>query len=708
MGGKNDGLTVDDLLACSPAAIEAVAATWERLGTAMDGDKGRLETEILTPLRASWISDDGRRAVRLIGYVGDQLQAVRQESGALASILREAAAELRAAQGDVHRALDDVTRNGMTRHQDGRISWQTTTPSQQDMLTTTAGDIANRIATALRRATDADTLAALTIKANVDFLKRGAKNNFNDWALGADPAADARRTADILNRLTRGEKLTAEELQFLHLLDQDNKTDLTYQTSLLRDLTPAGLLAVTRTTVQPWLVPGMKLDDLAYIQQTLRTALSAASPTLAADTAWMDQLKAAGRDIHADPKQPLAGQFTHGYQLLDPLLRQGTYDSKFLTIVGDDIILRDKELAARHTGWHTTDPARDPVSGFLVALKNNPQAATEFFSTQTDAHGAITRDGAAGLRYLLTDRKLAAGPLEPQSNANAHLAPLGDAIVAATTGRPTTQPMVDVVETVVTTLGTKGSSGALAASPELRFDVTDMLARNPESLHLALTQESATKDLTAIPETAPTANIAREAMQRVLAELVAETGNIETLKQAEGLYAGAGLSLTLATPGLTDAHVYTFAKDAGEAFGVLDASIAEAIRDEGLSQKDAKTLSEGRAERWISYAETTGFSAIALSRTLAATPAAPVSPWVGFLLGASGGGVNGMVGEFFDLSPPSDPSPARVHDVYVDGQIQAEAIMRAWQEQSGFTGPSLVSAVGDGYGPVLNSDLRPQ
>lgn len=723
------GLTVEDLDTCSPDALDGVAATMERLAAAMQGDKATVDNEVIGPLISNWVSKDGKNAVRLLGFVGAQLDAVRAEAGAMASILRECAVELRTAQNVLRLALEDIRRNGMTRQPDGRITWQTTSSAQQDLLTSTATDIANRIAAALKQATDADMLAATTLKANVDFLKDGAKNDFNAWSLGADPAADARRTADLMEQLKNGD-LSDAEMQEVKLLTQDNTGDWSFKQQLMLDMGPEGLLAVTRVTADPNSRRDMDPKDLAFIQTTLRDALSVSSADLANNHPdWMQQLKQAGRDVTSLSDDPLSGQLTYGYQTLTLLTREGTYDNKFLLTVGDDILAYDKELYTRGTGWGTTDPNRDPVSGFLVALKNNPTAATDFFGTQKalDDKGreVVVRDGTSALQYLVDERQFKAGPLGSDANSTAHLGPLGGALVAATTGRPTTQAMVDVLGSSMAILGNEDSRQVLEQSKELRAGVTEMLAKNAESMHLGLTQETDKKNPAAIPATGPVANIPREAMQRVLADLAAgEPSNIEVLKETEERYARAGLDMTLHAPpgneqaGARDKFVESFAADVGEAFGVLDASVNEDMRTNGASKEERETVADGRAERWAQTTVTVAMTATSTAAGLAAGPGGSVSPWVGFGTGAGGAGLNAMIGEFFDMSPPKDDSAGPIHDVYTNGQTQVEDLMTSWEVANRYDpvtnpgglykGPALVSPAGLGYVSNLHPELRPQ
>ncbi|GAA4989880.1 PPE domain-containing protein [Yinghuangia aomiensis] len=704
------GLSIEDLDTCSPDAVDAVAASWEKLSAAMTGDKASVDRDVIGPLAGAWISDDGRRAVQLIRYVGDQLEAVRAESGAMAAILREAAGKLRTAQNTLHQALDDARRNGITRQPDGRLTWTAMSDTAQSNLQGIADDIAKRITAAVEQATAADELAAMTLKANVDF---GPKQDFNVHSLGADPTADAQRAADLLTKLDSKDGLSSTEMQELRLLVADNPGDPTFRLRLMYDLGPDGLLTATRMTGIPGGLPGVSAGDQQFIQTTLRDALSSSSAALAKDGRWMEQLRLAGQSATRDEWHESG--VTFGYQSLDVLLRQGKYDTAFLTQVGEGLLDFDKNGMRKGDGWLTTDPKRDPVTGFMVALKNNPDAATAFFSGPKGKEH-VSYVALEHALYDITDGSMTM-PHRVQLDA------FGEAVVAATTGRVTDAPMAEVVGNVMNTLGARDVPQVSDNSAPLRRSITEMLAKNSDSMHLGLTQTGAQKDLSAVPFAGPTASIPLEAMQNVLKGLVADPSNIEVLKEAEERFTRAGLSLTLSDPspwdrGTRNAHVATFATAAGEAFGELDATVTDHMRNFGATKDESTTASDGRAERWTqagvsgaSAAATLRAAQVAAARTAALGRAVSVNPLVGFGLTIGTTGLNGLIGEFYDAHPAgaADDLKAPIHDVFTNGKEQVEGIMRTWaaENSAAYDGPTLVETAGLGYNSAFTPEQRP-
>lgn len=563
------GLTIQDLISCSPDAIDAVAASWERLSAAMMGDEAVADREVIAPLRdGGWISKDGNRAIELIGYVGDQLEALRVESAAMASIVREAAGELRAAQNELRTIQEDIRTSGMTLGADGAIHWSTTSDGQHAEMQSKAQVFQQRIAATLRRATDADTLAAETMRKNTDSVKN--KLDFNVGSLGGDPAADAIRVKDIYAKLQGGKDLTDEEMQQVKLLFQDNKGDAHFQSTLLRQLGPQGMIDVVNKTNAP-AHADMGQADLVYIRNSLRETLSGASATLANDEDWMTKLAQAGRTStpYSGPGVPT----TFGYQTLDTLLREGTYDPKFLNRTGADLLAFDKEMGSGR-GWNTNDPNRDPVTGLMIAMKNNPAASTQFFTGQP---------GNERLSYLLDERTqttmTAGGP-------PSHVGPLGQALVAATPPQSTPES-VGVVANVVNHFGTVPPKDIPG---ELQKPMGDILANNIESVHVGLTGPGRHNPLLPEGVDTPLAQFNQSALERTLSGMDAD--QVKRVSVAETAYTVTGFEMIqnkTADPTMT---YKTFANDYAQAQGIFAGAVGEHIQMEA-EDKVSSTTTKG-------------------------------------------------------------------------------------------------------------------
>ncbi|MEU0934110.1 hypothetical protein [Embleya sp. NPDC005971] len=265
--------------------------------------------------------------------------------------------------------------------------------------------------------------------------------------------------------------------------------------------------------------------------------------------------------------------------------------------------------------------------------------------------------------------------------------------------------MAGVVENVMTTLGAKDAPPILSESGALRGSLTEILAKNSESLHLALTQESATKDTNAIPQASPTANIPRETMRNVLSGLAEEPANITVLKEAEERYTRAALSLIAGESAQPDfGRVQTFARDSGDAFGFLDAAVSKDVLDRAAASDLAEGEADKRYERWVG-ASIDGISAGALFKAAAAVQTHGIIAPIAAIATV---GVNGIVGEFYQAFPPDAGEQAReqVHGAYVSGRVQVEGVMRTWMaENPTYKSVELGNEAGRAYSAIVPSEI---
>lgn len=574
------GMSIRDLDTCSPDAIDTVAATWERLSNAMVGDQAAIDRNVIAPLRdGGWNSKDGERAIQLIGWVGDQLEAIRGESGAMASILREAATDLRTAQQSLRTALADLAVNGMSLDKDDNVVWTAPSPDLEKATKATADALATRISGALRQADDADELAAATMRANTD---AGKKLDFNVNSLGGDPIGDAIRLKDLYTKLRNGDEMSDQEMQQVRLLINDNQGDRAHQLTLMRELGPAGLLAVTAKTNAPMSVPDMNQDDLALIRSSLSTALAGASYDLARDDTWMTNLATAGGKLTATTSWGLGGETVFGYQSLNTLVRQGTFDPAFLTRATDDLLKFEKG-GSNGRLWETLSPDGDPVAGLLTAMRNNPAAATMYF---TDPSGEERLD------YLVNERDTS--PLGDAQRP--YMGVLGETLVAAAPAQ-STPDSVGVVSTVTNYFGTNPPQ---EIPGELKSHVAQMLANNVESVHEGI-GEPTTRF---IPEGqgGPLAHFDDGALTRTLAGLGGE--NMQPIITAENMFAVAGLNAIHDHSPDPEKVYAAFANDYAQTQGVLTAIAVEEVRSDAEGRQDAEAAKIEKAASIVGGAVT--------------------------------------------------------------------------------------------------------
>jgi hypothetical protein len=116
-------------------------------------------------------------------------------------------------------------------------------------------------------------------------------------------------------------------------------------------------------------------------------------------------------------------------------MRTGDYDDQFLNRYGKELVAKEKEMKLPDRYWNMQpkpkmnfigddDFGRDPMTGFLTALSNSPDAATDFFNAKEPQDNAqwVLKD-----RPYFDDSPLNDGPNEARDAA-------GKAMFAAVSG----------------------------------------------------------------------------------------------------------------------------------------------------------------------------------------------------------------------------------------------------------------------------------
>lgn len=190
------------------------------------------------------------------------------------------------------------------------------------------------------------------------------------------------------------------------------------------------------------------------------------------------------------------GATIRGFQALAPLLSDGkAYDPEFLSSTGEAMLDYERNWdweedrngpwrsggfgsTARldyMDGWGPKDTlGRDPITGLLRGLEDNPEASRQFFSdSATDKDGKGTN-----LDYLLYERE-DENRWIPDSEHPSHKSPLtgldslGGALEAATIGEGADQRSVSIVEDLVNSSYDRYSN----ADDDAKFSTTDFVPK---------------------------------------------------------------------------------------------------------------------------------------------------------------------------------------------------------------------------------------
>ncbi|MEY9485882.1 hypothetical protein RKD26_001676 [Streptomyces calvus] len=140
--------------------------------------------------------------------------------------------------------------------------------------------------------------------------------------------------------------------------------------------------------------------DLNELQKNWSLTLAAATHSDSAEmTRWKSEMVKAGDDVIQT-----RGTSAYGFQVMSNLMRDGTYETKFLRDFGDAVVVAERRMTgdgrispgqawgsglamAPKLNWDGKDTGSDPMAGFMEALGHNPKASLEFFDRSTKLDG---------------------------------------------------------------------------------------------------------------------------------------------------------------------------------------------------------------------------------------------------------------------------------------------------------------------------------
>ncbi|WP_328431946.1 DUF6571 family protein [Streptomyces sp. NBC_00453] len=199
-----------------------------------------------------------------------------------------------------------------------------------------------------------------------------------------------------------------------------------------------------------------KLDDMQKnLSLTVAAATNSDSPTM---KKWKKDMVAIGDQPVGEKGAPPYGDSggPEGFIVMSNLMRYGDYDDKFLEDYGTALVKEDRRILENagqpySSGWGTTstvnhlgnDEGNDPLTGYMKALANSPDAATNFFTAKQKGD-----DGKAetNFKYLFEERKWPDDSM-PGKESVTGLNSMGHALEAATTGhRPGEQATAEDIK----------------------------------------------------------------------------------------------------------------------------------------------------------------------------------------------------------------------------------------------------------------------
>ncbi|GFH37890.1 hypothetical protein SCWH03_41300 [Streptomyces pacificus] len=207
---------------------------------------------------------------------------------------------------------------------------------------------------------------------------------------------------------------------------------------------------------------GKRLDQYKDLQKHLSLTLANATQSASPDMArWKFEM------LQAVEKPIGPGIGVSGYVVMSNLMRAGDYEDDFLESYGRNMLAREQEgvrdgrRREQIWGYHGgglwphlnstgTDFGFDPMTGYMKALSNSPDAATAFFNAEfigkdtennpfkrdTDGDGRKGHIGLSNFQYLFEERNWMPDQDSEGEDSIAGKNYLAAALEAATTGHP--------------------------------------------------------------------------------------------------------------------------------------------------------------------------------------------------------------------------------------------------------------------------------
>ncbi|WP_329036284.1 hypothetical protein OIE71_25275 [Streptomyces sp. NBC_01725] len=457
------------LHSASFTSLDTTVSDWTKMLTkltdlkadAKDGLHGKAS-------KANWAGYNATVSREFIGKTAEEFNDAYTQAESIRNIMRDTQGELKTQQRLLKEAIERGRGNHMSVKPAG--SGFTVTPSPDPKPANGQKDVdalRDELQGILDKATEMDNTAATSLKALVDLTDYGfSGQKYAD----RDSAVTAIREAENLARIAKKnpEDLTVKEFDALNAGLKKYSGDELFSERFAEQLGPKGTLEFWAGIADPYTnrdVYVERREQLGDLQKNLSLTLATATQ---ADTLEMHRWKGEMTDLGSQPISK--NSTTQGFQVMSNLMRWGNFDDQFLKSYGSELMETEKAATSngRHgaTVWtkmgmdpnlnHTgEDSGSDPMIGYLKALSNSPDAATDFFNDsflskdedhdfKEEEKGKEVKADLTNFDYLFEERDW---PPERDKDGDDSISGrnnLAMALEAATTGHPAGElPTVD-------------------------------------------------------------------------------------------------------------------------------------------------------------------------------------------------------------------------------------------------------------------------
>ncbi|WP_181765250.1 DUF6571 family protein [Streptomyces albidus (ex Kaewkla and Franco 2022)] len=408
--------------------------------------------------KANWAGTNATVTRDFITKTSSEFKDAHSQAQSIYNILNDAKTELEGYKKSLNERIDrgirehnlTVTDNGdsftvtMNVHPD-RSSNPSSLPenSQADV-----DALRDDIQTILTNATTSDTTAADALKAIVNAQAYGFANvSYAD----RDSAATALREAEKMAALAKDPKdLSKEEFDELNAGLAKYHNDDLFSERFATQLGAEGTLKFWATINDPrdgGELGQDRVDKYGELQTNLSLTLANAtqSDSPAMRTWERDMVAMGDKTIETGTAQ------TRGFPIMSSLMRSGDFDDKFLTDYGNKLMETERKITnstdMADIAWHDpmglylnrtgSDTGADPMTGYMKALGNSPDAATDFFNAD---YGDLKSDedekNLTNFDYLFEEREWVPDTNSDMDESDEGRNAMAHALEAATTGHP--------------------------------------------------------------------------------------------------------------------------------------------------------------------------------------------------------------------------------------------------------------------------------
>ncbi|MEW1551425.1 hypothetical protein [Streptomyces tsukubensis] len=492
----------DTLLHANFSKLDAAVTDWSTLVKNLKSlDTAANEGLKATAYGADWRGVNSDVSRKFIGKTVGEFADAHTQADSIRNILKDTAGELRGFKGELDEAISTAQARNISVRPDGSgfVVRAADGDAGKDVKQGDVDGVRDRIQGILAKATESDSTASRVLRALVAQADKG----FGDASYqDRDQAANAVKKAEELAALAKKDpgKLTAEEFDRLNAGLAAHHGDDLFASTFAQQLGAQGTLdfwaKLNDPNARDHAADGKRLDQYAELQKnlslTLANATRSGSPEM---SVWKsDLLQAADKPVGA-----LGG--LSGYVVMSNLMRWGDYDDDFLNSYGNGMMAREQEgirngqRPEQIWGYHGgglwphlnatgTDFGFDPMTGYMKALSNSPDAATAFFNAEfidkdaegnpfkrdTDDNGKKGHVDLSNFQYLFEERDWMREEDSEGEQSISGKNYLAAALEAATTGHPA---------------GELPTSETVAHSPEqasLYKNIVESVSDNPDRL----------------------------------------------------------------------------------------------------------------------------------------------------------------------------------------------------------------------------------